>query len=338
MRKISVVEYNNPATRFLLYFYPMDDRKNDMPVEEELARISPKKEMLLTIGVFDGVHKGHKFLISELRARAKASDNLSGIITLSRPPEELFNPESKVPYLTTLEDRLNLLKETGADLVIPLIFSPDIATLSAREFVLLLRRFLKMRGLVIGEDFALGKMRRGNPALLARLGKELGFSVTVVPPIILNGEIISSTAVRRALAGGDMDKVSDLLGRPFSLAGKVIAGTGRGKTLGFPTANLDVPPEQAVPDDGVYATITEINGKKYTSVTNIGANPTFDNGQRTVETFIIDYDENLYSRTVRLYFIERIRGEKKFATPEALGAQIKIDIIKRKRILNSQVK
>lgn len=308
-----------------------------MPVEEELARISPKREMLLTIGVFDGVHKGHKFLISELFSRAKEANLLSGIITLSQPPEELFNPESKVPYLTTLEDRLSLLKATGADLVIPLIFGPDIATLSAREFVLLLRRFLKMRGLVIGEDFAMGKMRRGNPAFLAKLGQVLGFSVTVVPPVILNGEIISSTAVRRALAAGDMDKVTDLLGRHFSLAGIVVAGTGRGKTLGFPTANLDVPLEQAVPEDGVYATLTEIEGKKFASVTNVGANPTFEGGRRTVETFIIDYAENLYGRVIRLYFIERIRGEKKFATSEALGAQIRTDILRRKRIISLQV-
>jgi riboflavin kinase/FMN adenylyltransferase len=315
----------------------MDYRKNDMPVEEELARISPRREMLLTIGVFDGVHKGHRFLISELFSRAKEANLLSGIITLSQPPEELFKLESKVPYLTTLADRLSLLKETGADLVIPLIFSPDIATLSAREFVLLLRRFLKMRGLVIGEDFALGKMRRGNPAYLAKLGEELGFSVTVVRPIILNGEIISSTAVRRALAAGDMDKVTDLLGRHFSLAGIVVAGTGRGKALGFPTANLDVPPEQALPEDGVYATFTEIDGKKFASITNIGTNPTFDGGRRTVETYIMDYAGNLYGRTIRLYFIERIRGEKKFATPEALGAQIKADILKGKRIISSQV-
>ena len=308
-----------------------------MPVEEELARISPKKEMLLTIGVFDGVHKGHHFLISELMNRAKEAGLLAGIVTLSQPPEELFNPDIRVPYLTTLDDRLTLLKATGADLVIPLIFGPDIATLTAREFVLLLRRFLKMRGLVIGEDFALGKMRRGNPAYLARLGKEMGFGVTVVPPVILNGEIISSTAVRRALAAGDMDKVSDLLGRPFSLAGKVIAGMGRGKTLGFPTANLDVPPEQAVPADGVYATFTEIDRAKFASVTNIGANPTFEGARRTIETHIIGYTGNLYERTIRLYFIERIRGEKKFATPEALGAQIKADIIRGKRILSAAV-
>jgi riboflavin kinase / FMN adenylyltransferase len=313
----------------------MEYRKNDMPVEEELARISPKREMLLTLGVFDGVHKGHKFLISQLMNRAKEANLLAGIVTLSQPPEELFNPAIKVPYLTTLEDRLDLLRATGADLVIPLIFGQDIATLTAREFILLLMRFLKMRGLVIGEDFALGKMRRGNPAYLARLGKEMGFGVTVVPPVILNGEIISSTAVRRALAAGDMDKVFDLLGRPFSLMGKVVAGTGRGKTLGFPTANLDVPAEQALPEDGVYATFTEIDKEKFASVTNIGTNPTFNGGQRTVETFVIDYTGNLYDRTIRLHFIARLRGEKKFTSSEALGAQIKVDIIKGKRILSS---
>jgi riboflavin kinase/FMN adenylyltransferase len=308
-----------------------------MPVSEELARISPAREMLLTIGVFDGVHLGHQFLISELRDRARASNYLSGIITLSQPPEELFNPVSRVPFLTTIADRLALLKETGADLVIPLIFGPDIASLSAREFVLLLRRFLKMRGLIVGEDFALGKMRRGNPAYLGRLGKELDFSVTVVPPVILNGEIISSTAIRHALAAGDMDKVMDLLGRPFSLAGLVVKGTGRGKALGFPTANLDLPSDQALPADGVYATQAEINGEKHDAVTNIGVNPTFTGGKRTVETHILDYATDLYGRTIRLYFIERIRGEKKFTTPEALGAQIKTDIIKGKRILSSQV-
>ncbi len=309
-----------------------------MPVEEELARLLPEREMLLTIGVFDGVHRGHKFLISELLKKARESNFLSGIITLSRPPEELFNPESKVPYLTTLDDRMRLLKQTGADTVIPLIFNEDIAALTAREFVLLLKRCLKMRGLVIGEDFALGRMRRGNPAYLAKLGAELGFTVTVVPPVILNGEIVSSTAVRGALAAGDMDKAADLLGRPFSLRRPVVKGTGRGKTLGFPTANLDVESEQALPEDGVYATLTEVDGKKYGSVTNVGTNPTFDTGRRTVEAHLIDYRESLYGKIITVYFTLRIRGEKKFTTPEALSAQIKEDIVKGRKILSSQVK
>jgi riboflavin kinase/FMN adenylyltransferase len=313
-------------------------KKNTMPVEEELARILPEREMLLTVGVFDGVHLGHRHLISELLARAGELNLLSGIITLSQPPEDLFHPESRVSYLTAFEDRLCLLRETSVDVVIPLIFNQDIATLSAREFVLLLKRCLKMRGLVIGEDFALGRMRRGNPAYLAKLGKELGFTVTVVPSVILNGEIVSSTAVRRALSAGDMDKAADLLGRPFSLKRKVIKGTGRGKSIGFPTANLDIEPEQALPEDGVYATLTVAQGKKYESMTYVGRSPTFNAGHRTVETYLLDYQGDLYGKTIEVYFIARLRADKKFDTPAALGAQIKEDIEKGHKILNSQVK
>lgn len=309
-----------------------------MPAEGELCKQIPEKETLLTIGVFDGVHLGHHYLISELLKRGRELNLLSGIITLSQPPEELFHPESKVPYLTPLEDRLCLLKETGADLVIPLIFSQDIAALSAREFVLLLQKCLKMKGLVVGQDFALGRMRRGNPAYLAKLGKELGFSVTVVPPVILNGEIVSSTAVRRALTAGDVEKAADLMGRPFSLYHKVVKGTGRGKSLGFPTANLDIEPAQALPEDGVYATFTDLEGKKYESLTNIGQNPTFNAGRRTVESFLLDYRGDLYGKIIKVYFIQRIRGERKFETPEMLGDQIKEDIKKGRKILSAQVK
>ncbi len=309
-----------------------------MPAEGELCRQTPTKETLLTIGVFDGVHLGHHFLISELLKRAEKSSLLAGVITLSCPPEELFHPESRVPYLTPLEDRLSLLKETGADLVIPLVFNQDIAALTAREFVLLLQKCLKMKGLVIGEDFALGRMRRGNPAYLRKIGEELGFGVMVVPPVILNGEIVSSTAVRQALIDGNMEKASDLLGRPFSLGRRVVKGTGRGKSIGYPTANLDIEPAQALPQDGVYATFTEVDNKKYESLTNIGANPTFDAGVRTVESYLLDYRGDLYGKIIRVYFIDRIREEKKFVTAEALGAQIKKDIQKGRKILSAQVR
>ena len=309
-----------------------------MPAEGELCRQTPAKETLLTIGVFDGVHHGHRFLISELLKRARELNYLAGIITLSRPPEELFHPDSRVPYLTPLDDRLCLLKKTGADLVIPLMFSEDIAALSAREFVLLLQKCLKMKGLVIGQDFALGRMRRGNPAYLAKLGQELGFSVTVVPPVILNGEIVSSTAVRRALSAGDMEKAADLLGRPFSICRKVVKGTGRGKSIGFPTANLDIEPEQALPEDGVYATFTDVEDKKFESLTNIGQNPTFNAGRRTVESYLLAYRGDLYGKIITVYFVQRIRGERKFETAEALGAQIKADIEKGRKILSTQVR
>jgi riboflavin kinase / FMN adenylyltransferase len=304
-----------------------------MPVEDELARVSPSKEMIITIGVFDGVHIGHRALISELMAQAKEASYLAGVITLSRPPEDIFHPESQVPYITSLDDRICRLKATGADVVIPMMFTPDMAEITAREFVTLLMKCLKMRGLVIGEDFALGKWRRGNPAFLKKLGRELGFRVTVVPPVILNGEIVSSTAVRKALASGDMDKAADLLGRPFSLKRPVVKGSGRGRTLGFPTANLDIEAEQALPGDGVYATYTIVGGRKFESMTNVGRNPTFEAGQRTVETYIIDYNGDLYDKPIEVCFITRLRGEKKFDSAEALTIQIKSDIAKGRKLL-----
>ncbi len=307
-----------------------------MLVEEELAKVSPKKDMLLTIGVFDGVHLGHKYLISQLMKQAKQQNLLSGVVTFRQHPLEILSPQTRLLYLTTVTEKVNLLKNEGVDAVVPLSFTRELAELSARQFASLLKKYLRMRGLVIGPDFALGRNREGSADTLHTLGQDMGFSTTVIAPAMVNGEMVSSTAIRDALADGDMKKVSRLMGRYFSLQEKVATGTGRGSGLGFPTANLDIDSKQALPTDGVYATWVHIGDKTYPSMTNIGLRPTFASNERTVETYILNYHDNLYGHEIKIDFVERLRGEKRFDTVEELKKQIAEDIKQGIAILGPQ--
>ena len=308
-----------------------------MQVEKELAKLQPKKDTLLTIGVFDGVHLGHKYLLSQLTKQAREQNLLSGVVTFNRHPHEVLSPQSKLPFLTDLTQRINLLKNEGVDAIFTLSFTRELAQLSARQFTSLLKKYLRMRGMVIGPDFALGQTREGNVAILRTLGQVMGFSVTVIPPVMIDGEVVSSTAIRNALANGDMKRVLNLVGRPFSLNGRVTKGAGRGEGLGFPTANLDIDPRQALPADGVYATWTDIDGQTYQSMTNIGWQPTFGGSQRVVEVYILDYHSNLYGRELKIDIMERLRGEKQFDTPEELKKQITEDINQGRAILRPEV-
>ena len=307
-----------------------------MRVEEELAELSPKKDMLLTIGVFDGVHLGHKYLISQLTEQARQQNLLSGVVTFRQHPQEILSPQTKLPFLTDLASRADLLKNEGVEAIITLSFTPELAPLSARQFVSLLQKYLRMRGIVTGPDFALGRNREGGSDTLRALGQDMNFIVTVIPPIMVNGEVVSSTAIRKALTDGDMKRVVNLIGRPFSLHGRVIIGSGRGTELGFPTANLDVDSEQALPTEGVYATWTYIDDKTYQSMTNIGKRPTFSGNERTVEVYILNYRSDLYGHELKIDLIERLRGEKKFDTVDELKKQITEDVKQGRAILDSR--
>jgi len=304
-------------------------------VEEELDRFTSTKDTALTIGVFDGVHLGHKYLISVLLEQAKQDDLVSGVITFRQHPEDLFSPKFKLPFLTDMKARTSFLKKEGVDFVVPLTFSRELAQLDARAFIGLLQKHLKMRHLVIGEDFALGRDRAGDIVVLEKLGKEKGFRVTVVPPLVINGEIVSSTAIRKAMAAGDMPRVRKLAGHYFSLHGKVVPGTGRGEGLGFPTANLNVSKGQALPPDGVYTSWAHINGKAYESLTNVGLCPTFDSTERTIETYIIDYSGDLYGSDLYVDLVGKLRDEEKFGSIDELKTQIARDIKRGKKILDS---
>ncbi len=307
-----------------------------MSLEEELAGLSPKKETLLSVGVFDGVHLGHKHLLKQLTLKAEEQNLISAVVTFKQHPQEVLPPQTKLPFLTSLEQRIRLIKNEGVKIVIPLSFTPELAQISAHQFASLLKKHLRMRGLIIGPDFALGQNREGNAVALHKLGQSMDFSVTVVPPETINGEVISSTAIRNALAMGDMKKVYDMSGRYFSLHGRVITGSGRGAELGFPTANLNIDPEQALPTDGVYATWAYIDNQSRQSVANIGKRPTFGSGKRTVEVHILDYRGDLYRQELKIDIIERLRGEKKFSTAEELKRQIEEDIKLGRAILKGE--
>jgi len=299
----------------------------------ELTSFSPERETLLTIGVFDGIHLGHQHLIKKLTQQAAIRNLLSGVVTFNSHPQNVLSPQTRLARLTTVEERTVLLSGLGVELVVPLNFSTEVAALSAREFVGLLQMHLRMRGLIIGPDFALGRAREGDAAALQTLGQERGFTVEVVEPLISGGSLVSSTAIREALSQGDMRATAKFLGRYFRLSGPVIGGMERGHVLGFPTANIGVDSDQALPIDGVYATLGYIGDKVYKSVTNIGIRPTFGEGERTVEVFMIDFVGDIYGQKLTIELVERLRGEMKFADAQELSAQISKDVEQTRSIL-----
>ncbi len=307
-----------------------------MQVEEELALAAPDQDTLLTIGVFDGVHLGHRHLIAELVKQAEQQGLLPGVVTFRQHPQELVSPRTKLSFLTNIDERISLLKDEGVRLVVALPFTEDLARLSARQFISLLQKHLRMRGLVIGPDFALGRDREGNVGALRKLGQQMRFSVAVVPPAMIDGEVVSSTAIRKALTEGDVRKAYRLAGRPFSLSGSVVAGARRGTELGFPTANLDTNSHQALPADGVYAGWARIDDKKYPSLTNVRKCPTFGGIERRVEVYILDYHGDLYGRQLKVDFLERLRDERRFSTIDELKEQMAEDARRGKAILDSE--
>ena len=303
-----------------------------MSLEEELAELSSKKETLLTIGVFDGVHLGHKHLFKRLTLQAEKQNLISSVITFNQHPQAVLSPQNKLSFLTGLEQKIRLIKNEGIKVVITLSFTPELAQTSAHQIVSLLQKHLRMRGLVLGPDSALGRNREGNINTLRTLGQNMNFSVIVVPQATINGEVVSSTIIRSALDKGDMKKVYNMSGRYFRLEGRVITGNSRGIELGFPTANLDIDPQQALPADGVYAALAYIDNKSHQSVVNIGKRPTFGDGRRIVEVYILDYHGDLYRYDLKIDIMERLRGEKRFTTVEELKKQITKDV-KRARII-----
>jgi riboflavin kinase/FMN adenylyltransferase len=303
-------------------------------VVAELSRFSPQRDTLLTIGVFDGVHLGHRHLIETVIQRAAERNLMSGVVTFNGHPKTVLSNGARLARLTTPAERTELLERIGVDLVVPLTFTEELAALTAREFVSLLVERLRMRGLVIGPGFALGRGREGKAATLRALGRELGFGVEEVGPLEVGGLVVSSTAIREALSRGDMGTASKMLGRHFSLSGPVVGGSERGRVLGFPTANLGVDPDQALPGDGVYATLGHVGGAVYKSVTNIGVRPTFGEGERSVEAFLLDFEGDVYGQELTIELVGRIRGEAKFADAGELSTQISKDVEQAKTVLN----
>ena len=304
-----------------------------MLVEEELSRAVPERDTALTIGVFDGVHLGHRVLIAKLNEKAAAEGLMSGVVTFQQHPRLVFSPQSRITCLTGLQERIRLLESLGAAHIVTLSFTPELSQLSAREFTLLLKRYLRMRGLVIGPDFALGKGREGDAQALKALGEELDFTVEVVPPRVWQGEVVSSTAIRGALSQGDIMKVNQLLGRRFTLTGQVSKGDTRGKSLGFPTANIIPDQDQALPADGVYAAHASFSERVYQAVINIGFRPTFNGDRRLVEAHLLDFAGDLYGHALKIELVERLRGEERFSSAEKLKVQMVRDVAQARSLL-----
>jgi riboflavin kinase/FMN adenylyltransferase len=306
-----------------------------MKILQELPHLPQGQATALTIGVFDGVHRGHRHLLGELIARGKATGHRPGVVTFRAHPAHVLRPGSEPHYLCTLAERLRLLEQAGIGLVVPVTFDLALSKLSAREFVTLLQERLRMRELIVGPDFAMGHHREGDVAALAKLGREMGFTVTVVEPLRKRGQVVGSTAIRDAVAKGDLEQANRLLGRNYALEGKVVRGQGRGKPLGFPTANLEPEPGMVVPGNGIYAAWAHAEGRRFMAPTSVGINPTFNDTGRTVEAFLLDFEGNLYGERLRLEFVRRLRDELKFDSVEALQRQVDEDVAETRKLLKA---
>jgi riboflavin kinase / FMN adenylyltransferase len=292
---------------------------------EEMRRASLQRPMALALGKFDGVHRGHQALVSFLQRQAKERRLAAGVVIFHPNPLTVLRPGTRALSLSSLDERIDLLYRLGLDAVVPVTFTAELAQSSAEEFAISLREDLCMEMLVAGPDFAVGRGREGTPERMRNLGAQLGFEVCIVPFESLDGEKIGSGAVRAALAQGDVREVARLLGRPYSLSGPVVLGAMRGRTIGFPTANIAIGADRELPRFGVYATCAHIGESVYESVTNIGLRPTFNDGPVSVETFIFEFNGDIYGQEIRIDLIEMLRGEQKFDNIEALTAQIASD-------------
>lgn len=292
----------------------------------------------LTIGSFDGVHLGHRQIILTLVEGAKQAGVPSVVVTFFPHPQFILRGESRPYYLTLPEKRAQLLAELGVDFVFTYPFDQEISRLSAREFISSLYEDFQFKQLLIGYDFALGKDREGDNNRLREIGSDLGYIVRVIPPYEIAGELISSSRIRGAIREGDVRSANTLLGREFSIIGKVIKGDNRGKSLGFATCNLDVPPEVVNIKGGVYASRGYVEGKLWPAVTNIGFRPTFGNDLASprIEAHLLDFSGDLYGKEVELIFVDRLRDEMKFSEVDDLVAQITQDIGDTRRILSRE--
>jgi riboflavin kinase/FMN adenylyltransferase len=291
------------------------------------------EEAVVTIGSFVGLHLGHQKLIASVRKAALNADRASVVITFFPHPGTVLS-HTQPFYLTSPEEKLVQINRLGIDLLVELPFTLEIAQTPATYFVDDLLQHLKMRELWIGHDFALGHNREGNAEFLTRLGRSRGYTVQVVEPLTNGNEIISSSKIRSTLRAGDVALAAKWLGRPFRLSGQVIRGDGRGRTIGIPTANLDVWPEHAVPADGVYACRAWVGQLSHPAAVNIGTRPTVTaETHRTIEAHLIDFDRDLYGLNVALDFVERLRGEQKFSGIDELVAQIKRDVARTRELV-----
>jgi riboflavin kinase/FMN adenylyltransferase len=292
------------------------------------------KNAWLTIGVFDGVHRGHREIIRKLTTDAHANHAPAVLLTFDPHPASVLSGQD-IKCLTTADERADLLGSLGVDIVITQRFTRNLSAATAFEYMSQLKQTLDLNRLLIGYDFALGKGREGTAARLTEIGKELNYEVEVIHALSDESGVISSTEIRKLVATGNVTEAANLLGYNYTLSGEVIRGAGRGRTINFPTANIDYPQQKATPSNGIYACWAHLGNEKFMAATNIGFNPTFTPERQTpsLEAYLLDFDRDIYGQQVKLEFVSRIRDEWKFTTVEALIAKIYEDVDKTRELL-----
>ena len=308
-----------------------------MEIIDDLSSANLNSDTILTVGAFDGVHRGHQHLIQQMVEEARQTKRLAGLITFYPHPSAVLWPYNPTRYLSTPGEKAALLERSGLGILAILPFDQEMARTSARDFIELVSQHLHMVELWVGEDFALGRAREGDVEALRAMGQELGFAVRVIEPLTWQGQIISSTRIRSLLLKGKVRQAAQLLGRYPSLAGEVVRGSQRGHCLGFLTANLEVRKERVVPADGIYAVYARLGEECHQGVANVGVRPSFEiGGQRIVEVHILDFEEDIYGCDLVVEFVERLRDELRFTDVEELKAQIERDIAQARRILGEE--
>ena len=294
-----------------------------------------RKRTVVTIGNFDGVHLGHQKILSGVTQRARANDLESAVLTFYPHPAQVLRPEAAPSLLMTLEQRLAAFDAMRINAAVVLQFDAELAKVSAEDFAkIFLVDALRAKAILVGDNFRFGNRQGGDVNLLQEIGARSDFEVQIVPPVIENGVIVSSTAVRQALRDGRVEDMEPLLGRPFSLTGEICPGTGQGRQLIVPTLNL-VSEQETLPRNGVYATATVLGPKIYWSVTNVGMRPTFGGQQLAIESHLFDFSEQLTSGKMEVIFLKRLRDEQKFSGPEALREQVLKDIERAKSVVTT---
>lgn len=289
---------------------------------------------VITIGNFDGIHLGHQKILKDVKRRSSELKGDSIVYTFEPHPLNILFPHKKVPLITSFSEKIKLIEESGIDIVICEDFTPEYANLSPRQFVkdILLDK-IGVKAVFVGHDYAFGKGRKGNIDTLKQLGEELVFEVHVVDAVKVDAILVSSTKIRDTIQKGDVKKVAGFLGRSYSISGKVEKGKNRGKGLGFPTANLKSV-EEICPKPGIYAVHVSYRDQPYQGVVNIGFNPTFKDKTLSIEVYILEFNKDIYDEYIKISFVERLRDEKAFDSPEALVEQIKKDVEMAREILN----
>jgi len=296
-------------------------------VREWVERFGPtRKPAAVTIGNFDGVHLGHRRILAGVLERARAMDLMAAVLTFYPHPARVLRPAEAPALLETLEQRLAGFDALGIDAALVMQFDAALANMSAEDFArVYLVETLRARAIFVGGNFRFGRRQMGDVKLLEEFGRRWNFEVHVVAPVVVEGIVVSSTAIRQALREGRVEDAARLLGRPFALAGEIRPGTGQGRKLIVPTLNLATE-QECLPKDGVYATETVVEEKTYHSATNIGVRPTFDGKRLAIESHLIDSSRNLTSGPMQVRFHARLRDEQKFSGPEALKEQVLKDI------------